>query len=387
MKITKDILIVGGGIVGLTMAHLLADSSLSVAVLEAKPFKFTWPCNDYDSRVSALNQESRQLLSELKIWPAITALRFGPYESMKVWVNETEGLSFDAADFGQDYLGMIVENKILLKALSDTLPKEIEYLCPYTLESLSDSTVYTQEGLALEAKLIIAADGANSWIREHANIGIKTYSYKQKALVATVSSEFQHSLTAYQKFLPTGPLAFLPLDDPYLSSIVWSVDEQEADALLQLSKIDFQIRLTDALDQRLGQIELKSEIHAFSLQMRHAEQYVKPQLALIGDALRTLHPLAGQGLNLGLKDAKVLADVILTALNKKRDFTQLHTLKKYQRARKSASLAMIIAMEFFKQSFMHRDDRIAELRADVLAWLQTQNTVKESLVGFANGFL
>lgn len=386
MQKQYDIIIVGAGMVGLMLAHLLKETGLNIAILEAKDHYPAWPRDGYDSRVSALNKHSQNLLHQIDCWHAICAMRTGPYDKMQVW--EPEGdyqLIFDAADEGKDYLGHIVENSVIRKALLDNLPNHIALYCPVILTAINEQGVTLNNNETLQAKLIVAADGANSWVRSNAGFELTTYSYQQQALVATVKTEKPHNLTAYQNFLPTGPLAFLPLDDAHTSSIVWSADEQVAQQLLAQSQAEFEAALTNAFEHKLGNVSLQSERFSYPLHMRHAIDYVKPGIALVGDALRTIHPLAGQGVNLGFKDAQVLAETILNSVEAQRDFASLRYLKKYQRARKPQTLAAIVAMEFFKQAFSVEHNSLKAKRKSVIELIQKNQWTKNLLSKVASG--
>jgi 2-octaprenylphenol hydroxylase len=386
MQKNYDIIIVGAGMVGLMLAQLLKNSGLHIALLEASSEQPAWPGEDYDNRVSALNKNSQLLLQQVGCWQAIQAMRVSPYHKMQVWEqNGDYQLKFNAADNADDYLGYIVENTVIRKALLDALPNTIDLICPANIIAIASNSITLASGEQLKTKLIVAADGAKSWVRKQFNFEVATYSYQQQAIVATVKTEQAHNLTAYQCFLTTGPLAFLPLDNQHYSSIVWSADEQIATQLLDLPEAEFEQALAEAFEHTLGKITLQSKPQKYPLRMRHATDYVKAGIVLMGDALRTMHPLAGQGVNFGFKDAQTLAEIILAAHAKQRDFASLHNLKKYQRARKLETVAAIVAMEFFKQIFSETSPRLKQYRKQIMMFIQGNDFIKHQFTQIASG--
>jgi 2-octaprenylphenol hydroxylase len=208
-----------------------------------------------------------------------------------------------------------------------------------------------EDGRKLTADLIVAADGARSNLRDWAGIKTKGWAYDQTAVVCTATTEQPHQQTARQRFLPEGPLAFLPLSNPHQCSIVWSNSTEEAELLCQLDDEAFKHALTNAFESTLGEITDISQRASFPLALRHATDYVKPGFALVGDAAHTIHPLAGQGVNIGFLDAATLAEVVIEAHQKERDIASLHTLNKYQRRRKGDNIAMQMTMDAFKRTF------------------------------------
>lgn len=382
-----DIVIIGAGMVGLLCANLLQDSGLRIAICEVEPLKKEMISDEYDLRVSAINKNSQILLEKVGCWQTIQHYRLGCYDTMDIWEQKGEyELKFFAADSAQDYLGYIVENSILRNVLLDGLSPDIDIISPIKFTDVIEGDMVqllAENDVRLKSALVIGADGGNSWLRSAVGIDIKTYSYQQHAIVATVKTEYSHQNTAYQCFLSTGPLAFLPLDNEYLSSIVWSIDDIEAKRLFELDVVAFSKELSQVVESRLGKCELVSLKKMFPLRMRHANEYVKPGIALIGDALRTIHPLAGQGVNLGFHDAQVLAGIIKTAFNQHKDFASLYNLKKYQRARKSETLAMIVAMEFFKQAFA--SERLEAARGAIIKRLNNYTWVKNFFIEQASG--
>ena len=366
-----DIIIVGAGMVGATLACGLAEEAenLSIAVIDANMLNFDWGKNSYDMRVSAITRASQNLLRNIGVWIKIIEQRVSPYQDMFVWDAEGKGeLHFDSADMGEVDLGHIIENRVIVKALHQRikeLPK-IELLCPAKLEKIEfnqDSSVLTLEDKTeLTASLVVAADGSRSWVRQQADIAVKGWDFDQAALVTTVKTEKHHQDTAWQRFLTTGPLAFLPLTDGY-SSIVWSTSPAEAQRLTILDEKEFLFELEQAFDSKLGKIESVAARAVFPLRLFETLNYVKPRLALVGDAAHTIHPLAGQGVNLGLADVASLMNVIIEALNDKKDIGDLKVLRRYERWRRADNRSMLVAMDGLKRLFGSELSAVKDLRS------------------------
>ena len=368
MKSDFDIVIVGGGAVGAALACALKSSDLSIALLDAQAPAAFDPKADMDLRVFALSRASRRILESVGVWDAIAATRVSPYRDMHVWDARGEGsIHFDSAELGEPELGYIVENRLLQHALWAQLMDQprVTLLAPAQPEALNITdegvTLSVSSGRRLKAKLVVAADGAGSKTRAMAGLSTDVASYEQRAVVAHVQTEFPHRETAWQRFLPTGPLAFLPLADGRIS-IVWSADEAEAERLLALDDTAFCAALTDASAARLGQVRASTKRVAFPLQRLHAKEYVRPRFALAGDAAHAVHPLAGQGVNLGLLDAAALAEVIAAATRRGRDIGDMGVLRRYERWRKGDNLSMIFALDGFKRLFSNENAPLAHLR-------------------------
>jgi 2-polyprenylphenol 6-hydroxylase len=388
-----DIIIVGAGIVGATCALALAKkTSLQIAVLDAKELSSQWQPNQTEQRVSAISLASQRIFQQLKIWDAMRELRVNPYKKMSVWdANGSGRIDFDAEKLQSNALGFIIEDEVMRRVLLNALraEKNIHLLAPVELISLLEepdlNELTTQQHGALQAKLIIAADGANSWLRDAATIFLKTRSYDHHALVATVTTELPHNETARQKFLAGGPLAFLPLSKTNLNSIVWSAAPEQIAELLSLDDEEFKLQLRAAFGSELGNMENVSQRLSFPLHMRHAQQYVKYGIALIGDAAHTLHPLAGQGVNLGLLDAVSIVDVIAEALKKNRDFASYSTLRRYERWRKGDNTAMLVFVEAIKMLFASETKPVKHLRNAGLNLTNQLTFVKNFFVSYAAG--
>lgn len=367
-----DIIVVGAGMVGLTCALACVSAgsseSLKIAVIESQSTPPQWRPEKFDNRVSALTEASRQILSHLGAWDEIERTRISPYQNMHVWDADGVGkVNFCAADIQQPVLGHIVENNLIVSALTHQAQQhpQIELFYGSGVAELSSfknniRTLELESGQLLSANLVIAADGALSTIRGLAEIELKEQPYHHNAIVTTVKTEKEHDLTAWQRFDETGPLAFLPLSkeqegssqrDNHYSSIVWSVTPEKSAELMALDETQFRQTLGAAIEFRLGEVlEAEPRFH-FPLIQRHAQQYVLPGLALIGDAAHTIHPLAGQGVNLGFLDAAVLAEELQRAIAAEVCPGNLDILKRYQRRRRGNNQMMIYSMMGFKKLF------------------------------------
>lgn len=357
-----DVVIVGGGMVGLGLAAALKESGLKIAIVEGQlpePQLGEAP----DNRVSALSLASQRILQQVGAWAGIEARRLQPYEKMQVWEQDSFGqIGFDAASLRQAALGHIVENRVIQLALLEAIlddsngeASNISLLSPARAASLQSgeagSLLLLDDGRALSAKLVVAADGAHSWVRRQADIPLTSWDYGHHALVATVRCAEPHEAVARQIFTPDGPLAFLPLWQPNLCSIVWSVPATRAEALCTCDDEQFNRQLTTAFDGRLGLCKVEGARNAIPLTARYARDFARERLVLVGDAAHTIHPLAGQGVNLGLLDAAALAEQIVQSQRAGIDIGLLANLRGYERWRKSEAARMLAAMEGLKRLF------------------------------------
>ncbi|MEO6799950.1 MAG: UbiH/UbiF/VisC/COQ6 family ubiquinone biosynthesis hydroxylase [Rhodanobacter sp.] len=336
-----DLAIVGGGMVGAAAALALARAGLSVALLEARPPEAWNPRDEVDLRVVGLAPSSLALLDELGVWTSIRDARASRYRHMHVW-DATSGASidFDAASAGRDALGYIVENNLVQWKLWQVLEAAgVRRLCPAEVTGFEarEDRVQLQlaDGETLSAALLVAADGAGSPLRQLAGIATRGRDYAQRAVVAHVGTERSHQDTAWQRFLHGGPLALLPLADGR-SSLVWSLPEVEAQRVLALDDQAFRDELGAASDFRLGRITSATPRAAFLLKLQLAGCYQAERFVLLGDAAHAVHPLAGQGVNLGLRDVAELRDTLLAARQAGRDLGAAHVLRRYARRRRSA---------------------------------------------------
>jgi 2-octaprenyl-3-methyl-6-methoxy-1,4-benzoquinol hydroxylase/2-octaprenylphenol hydroxylase len=336
-----DVAVVGGGMVGATAALALARAGFSVALVDAREPAAWAAAHEVDLRVVGLAPSSIQLLDQLGAWGRIRDARASPYERMVVWDAENGAtLHFDAADEGRDVLGYIVENNLVQSVLWHALDDAgVRRVVPAEVTGYSMREDRAQlelgNGDVLSARLVVAADGAESPLRAMVGIGTHGRDYAQRGIVAHVGTTRPHERTAWQRFLPGGPLAFLPLADGR-SSIVWSLPDEDAKRVLALDDEGFREALGIASDFRLGPIESVTPRAAFPLRLKLADRYEVGRLVLLGDAAHAVHPLAGQGVNLGLRDVTELRDTLVDARAAGRDFAATHVLRRYARRRRSA---------------------------------------------------
>ncbi|MFB0592633.1 FAD-dependent 2-octaprenylphenol hydroxylase [Aeromonas hydrophila] len=386
-----DVVIVGGGMVGLGLAAALKGSALKVAVVEGQ---LPEPALDEapDNRVSALSLASQRILQQVDAWRGIEARRLQPYGQMEVWEQDSFGrIAFDAASLRQPELGHIVENRVIQLALLEAIldGDNIQLLSPARASSLQSgeagSLLLLEDGRALSAKLVVAADGAHSWVRRQADIPLTSWDYGHHALVATVRCAEPHEALARQIFTPEGPLAFLPLWQPDLCSIVWSVPAARAEALCQCDEEQFNRQLTTAFDGRLGLCKVEGARSAIPLTARYARDFARERLVLVGDAAHTIHPLAGQGVNLGLLDAAALAEQILRNQAAGKDIGRLTNLRGYERWRKSEAASMLAAMEGLKRLFAGANPLKKLVRGAGLCAFDLLTPLKQSVIRAAMG--
>lgn len=357
-----DLIIVGAGMVGSALALALKDSGLNILLLDGgsmavRPFSGEAP---FEPRVSALSMASQRLLERLQVWPGVQARRASPYAQMQVWDGSGTGsIHFSAASVHADNLGHIVENRVVQDALLEALfDSEVGLLPNARLEQLrrdgDDWLLQLVDGRQLRTPLLVAADGANSSVRQMAGCATREWDYLHHAIVTSVRCADAHQATAWQRFTDDGPLAFLPLrwgEDEHWCSIVWSTVPEEARRLMALDDQAFRQALGKAFEWRLGEVLEVDPRLCIPLRQRHAKRYIQAGLALIGDAAHTIHPLAGQGVNLGFLDAATLAEVLLHALRRGEPLASEKTLSRFERRRMPHNLAMMAAMEGFQRLF------------------------------------
>ena len=433
-----DVIIVGGGMVGSALGCAVGDLGFRVVVVEAREPAATWPADSVDARTSALTRASENILRNLGVWERMAAMRVSAYREMHVWDAEGFGeIHFDSAEIGEPDLGHIVENRVIQKALWERLGEiaTIERICPAKVVALelggerpvlaldvgcasrtgdlgvrsvhpTDSAGRGQEAAptndaaptgdtngsvgeppssrSITAALIVAADGAQSELRAMAGLGTRGWAYDQHAVVAIVRPTRHHGDAAWQRFLKTGPIALLPIGDGRCS-LVWSTAPEHAAALAGMPDDEFCRAVTGAMQARLGDILATGPRAVFPLRLQHAENYVEPGFALVGDAAHAIHPLAGQGVNLGLLDAATLADVLEQARLRGRPLGAMATLRRYERARKGANLAMMGAMDVFKRLFSNDNPALSVARSLGLRATDLAIPVKHAIMRRALG--
>lgn len=393
-----DVVIVGAGLVGQAIAvALAAEPSLRIALIDPAQISAPAPVSqltDYDLRVSALTAKSQSFLTQLGVWQYLPESVLSPYTSMHVWDGEGTGsVTFNAAELHVPALGHIVENRQTLWALQQSVDatSNIQYFAT-TVSSIDNPDakgwlpVVLASGQTLQTRLLVGADGALSKMRQWAGIATSEWDYEQHAIVATVRCEKSMQKTAWQRFRAQGPLAFLPLhSDSHLASIVWSTSPEESSELMALDDASFSQALTRAFEAHLGEIVEVSERQCVPLRQRHVRQYYCNGVVLAGDAAHTIHPLAGQGVNLGFKDAQVLAEEILRAVTKGLSPGSDLVLARYQRRRQADNLATMAAMEGFKRLFGSEQPLVRLIRNEGLRLFDRMLPLKQHVVMKAMG--
>jgi len=351
-----DITIVGAGMVGAAAALSLGRGGFNITLIEANEIP-QWSKHEYSLRVSAISAASEQLLEDVGVWQAILNRRTSPYEVMRVWdASGTGGLDFDAADSGQASLGHIVENTLINTSLIEEIQNKsnTNFVTGSRLSSMKwmndGIQVKLENGKEIQSSLVVAADGGNSQVRKLCGIGSSGHDYRQTGIVARVRTSLSHENTAWQRFLPTGPLAFLPLADGSCS-IVWSADQERAAELLELDDREFSRQLADAFEYRLGDVEILSPRAGFPLQLANADSYSAEGVVLLGDAAHRVHPLAGQGVNLGFQDVIDLTAIVLEATQNERGVADPLYLRKFARKRRADASLMLAGMDGIQRAF------------------------------------
>ena len=392
-----DVAIVGGGPVGACLGALLAQRAegsppLSVALLEPKPPAPIAPQSPPDARVVALSRASERLLNAARAWERIRGARLSPYQRMRIWhesvaPGSTAVLTFDAADVGEPNLGYIVENRLLQLALLEAFTEaggQLERAAFTALEIGDDDVNFTTSRGKLSARLIVGADGAESRVRDAAGLTAIHSAYEQTAIIANVVTAKPHAATAWQRFMRDGTLAFLPLADG-TSSIVWSADDERARTLLAAGTSEFSAALDQASDLALGATRLVTERQSFPLRRLAAPRYVAQRVALVGDAAHVVHPLAGQGVNLGLLDAATLAELVRAAVARREDPGALAVLRAYERWRKSERAGMATAIEVFDRLLAHGRSPLARIAQQGLGWVNRSQELRRFFIRRALG--
>ncbi|NNC76389.1 MAG: UbiH/UbiF/VisC/COQ6 family ubiquinone biosynthesis hydroxylase [Woeseiaceae bacterium] len=398
MKRRFDILVVGAGITGLTAATLLArnggDKDLQVTVVDAGQRPQDVAGGELGLRVSAISAGSAQLLDSIGAWERLDNTRLCAYDHMRVWDESDEPggaatLNFDAGEFAVPHLGYIVENEQLKIALLRTLSEtDVEMRFDSRLQEIASRgnahRVSFDNGVTLDADLIVAADGANSHVRNIFDIDVSTHLYQQHALVTHLRPEMPHRETAWQRFLRDGPIGLLPLADGRVS-IVWSTTPDDAEHAKNCSDEELGQLLTDVSGRVLGELVVAGPRGVFPLAARHAERYVDKGVALLGDAAHTVHPLAGQGANLGIADADEISRVVREAVDKHEYPGDRPVLRRYERARKGENAAMMHFMTGLNRLFASDSVVLEELRKAGMALFNRSGLIRRRVVGVALG--
>jgi len=389
-----DIAIVGGGIVGLTLAAALAKTPCRIAIINKG--SLTQPLGEKPSaRVSAINQANISALQDAGVWQFIDQSRANAYSAMHVWDKDSFGdIHFNCndivSDMGHDALGVIIENQALVNGLAQSVSQQdnvdiFDTTIERVLSSPQQNMLMLENGDALSCRLLVGADGANSFVRKQASLPITFRDYEHTAIVANIRTQQPHNNVARQAFTPTGPLALLPMADPHVCAIVWSQTPDAAKTLQAYSDSEFCHALVATSNNVLGTVTLETSRTAFPLTMRYARTWAKDGIVLVGDAAHTIHPLAGQGANLGMQDALALADILGDLFDGQKDIGQLRYLRPYERARKTQALKMIAAMDGFTFLFDGNDPVKKLIRGVGLATTDKLAAVKQAFVSHAMG--
>ena len=365
-----DVVVVGGGVVGAACALALAKLGLEVALVEGRE-PLRWSADAPDLRVFAFAPDNAALLDGLGVWDSVRTARAQPYRRMRVWdAAGGDELRFDADALGRTQLGWIVENALLVDRLWAALPAAgVQVRCPARVEAMEQDadgvTLRLDDGTRIDARLAVAADGGDSTLRRLAGLEVAAHDYAQRGVVAFVRTGEPHEDTAWQRFLPSGPLAFLPFADG-LSSIVWTLPDAEAERVLALDEATFGRELTQAMGGQRGEVALASPRAAFPLKRQLARDYVAGRVIVAGDAAHVVHPLAGQGVNLGLRDVAALRDGIRAATAKRADWDAPHRLERWARQRRSENATAAHAFDGINRLFSNDEMHLTLLRGPLL---------------------
>lgn len=386
---TVDVAIIGGGMVGLATAALLSKAGLNVCVVNNGTIQKSLSAVA-DPRVSALNVQSQAMLEAIGAWSTVDVDRICAYQHMDVWEQDSFArIDFSASHTGRDELGYIVENQNVINGLALLVKTDANIQlyenATFMKMDINDSMtlVHLSTGDVICAQLVIGADGPQSPVRRACKFPLTHWSYDQSAIVATVETQSPHDETARQVFTAFGPLAFLPLHDPHHCSIVWSQDTDKAKELMAMDETTFNRSLSATFDMRLGHCKILTKRVCIPLTMRYAKQWVSDRCVIIGDAAHTIHPLAGQGVNLGFQDAIALSETLSVMDNS--DIGNKGALRTFERERKAAAAKMIATMEGFKQLFAGSHPLKKFVRGTGMALVNRATPIKQQLIAQAMG--
>ncbi len=375
--------------VGAAAALGLARAGLSVALLEHDAPEAFDAQSPPDLRISAIGCMSVGLLKQLDVWPAVQQMRLAPYRRLETWEWESSRVAFDAASLGLPELGFMVENRILQLALWQQVEQceNLTLYCPARLQSMQRAQDHWQVALSssetIQARLVVGADGAHSQVRRLAGIGTSGWQYRQACMLITVETNQPQQDVTWQQFFPSGPRAFLPLYDRW-ATLVWYDSPQRIRQLQALPMAQLEQEIAAAFPSRLGAVKVHAA-GSFPLVRRHAQRYVKPGLALLGDAAHTINPLAGQGVNLGYRDVDALLNVVADARAQGEDWAGEGVLMRYQRRRRTDNLLMQSGMDLFYSAFSNNLAPLGVARNLALMAAQRAGKLKEHALKYALG--
>ena len=389
MKCDYDIVICGGGMIGAALATLLAPHGFSIALVEAHEPATYDLSQSFDLRISALSPKSAQVMQQSNAWEILHGMRLCPYKRMRVWEVAGFGdLTFSANQVNAPELGHIVENRLVQLSLWQALQSNdsVEIICPAKPVHFHRvgkvMHVELDTGQNLSARLIVGADGAESKVRQGFGVGVNRGQYQQACLVASVNTQLGQQDITWQRFVNTGPQAFLPLLGQH-GSVVRYHQADQARALSNLSHVELADEIMAQFPAQLGGIEVTAKA-SFGLQKQHAHNYCVQGMVLVGDAAHVINPLAGQGVNLGFQDISCLADVIKDARNKGEDWSSVGVLSRYQKQRKFANSIMLHSMDAFHHGFSQTSSKSKWLRNMVLASAKLP-LIKKQVIRYAMG--
>jgi len=389
MKEEFDVVIVGGGMVGAAVACCLGGSELRVAVIEAQsPDAFSAE-QPHDLRVSALSIASKKIMEAVGAWQGVISRRCCPFRRMRVW-ESTGDTTFDSGDIRYPELGYIVENRVTQLALLDRLASfdNVRLLMPQAISKIDynghDTSLLLDDGRVLQAKLVVAADGGQSRVRQAVGLGVTSWDYNQHALVIYIETAYGQQDITWQRFVASGPQAFLPLPGHY-GSIVWYHSPDEVRRLQALPPEALRAELVAAFPDCLGEVKQVLGVVSFPLKRQHAQHYVKQGVALVGDAAHMINPLAGQGVNIGLLDAAALAEVLIQAHKQGKNIADLSVLRLYENQRRNENLKMMTVMDMFYRFFSNDIPPVKLLRNLGLGFAQRISPVRNKVMKAAMG--
>jgi 2-octaprenyl-6-methoxyphenol hydroxylase len=387
-----DVVIAGGGLVGSALALALSDHGMSVAVIDPQPVEAR-AAPDFDGRAYAVAPGSANLLRALGVWEAVApkaeAVQRIEVADRHAGAAMPAGVHFDPAEIGAPTLGWIVEDRWLRTALLEALAaSDVHHLSPETVADVTRSgglaEVHLEDGTQLEASLVVACDGRRSAIARAAGIKYLAWGYEQTGLVSAIEHTLPHEGLAHQGFFAGGPFAVLPLPGNR-SSIVWSDTADRAEALRALSDEAYTLEMAARIGGRLGEVTLAGRRWVYPLGLQLAADYARPRLALVGDAAHGVHPIAGQGLNMGLRDVAALTEIAVHALRRGEDIGALPVLERYQRWRRFDATALALGMDGLNRMFSSKSGPLQMLRNAGLALVGTSGAARRFFMNEASG--
>ncbi len=388
-----DCVVIGGGMIGAASAVALANLGLKIALVELSPCHEFSAQSSFDLRVSAISVATQQLLEQLDAWHSLSQKRLCPYSRLGVWETELSYTEFDAQKIEQPILGHIVENKLIQLSLWEVVSSNnnITTFCPDTLKAFTQNTeqvIVELESQTITAKLLVAADGANSKVRTLANIGVTGWDYNQTAMLINVETQLPQQNITWQQFYETGPVAMLPLSGESelggYASLVWYHQKSEIKRLSSLSNHQLEEEIMNNFPTRLGKIKVIDK-GAFPLTRKHANSYQKGRVLLLGDSAHTINPMAGQGVNIGFKDVKALQQIVAKAIGNGESWSDIHILARYEKQRRNDNLMMMTTMDMLYSSFSHPSTIVKVARNIGLMLANHSGAIKNKALAYACG--